>query len=55
MFISYGIKQTIPNFSMHLSFEVRAFISYQNNYLQLYMQLLTMENTFFTTRQQYRY
>ena len=30
MFISYGIKQTIPN-SMHLSFEVRAFIWYQNN------------------------
>ena len=31
MFISYGIKQTIPNFCMHLSFEVRAFIKYQNN------------------------
>ena len=31
MFISYGIKQAIPNITMHLNFEVRAFILYSNN------------------------
>ena len=31
MFTSHGIKQIIPNISMHLRFEVRALIQYQNN------------------------